>query len=822
VLAIQLRGAHGDVSVPLAVAGVALAWAFAAAAIVALVRRPENGTCRLLLAVCFAWLLGQLSASRDAAVYTIGEASGALVLAATAHLVLAYPAGVLRTRLDRVVVACGYALAICSNVVLLMLDPHPDCATCPTNVILVHRSRTAADAVNLVVNVAAVVLLGIVVAVVARRYRASTTVARRTIRPIGIAGGAALLLILIGFAASPFSDRVSRAFTVAALLLLITVPFWFVVGLLRSRLARGGVAQLLLDVRETATLEATEDALRRALNDPGVRLAAWVAERRGYVDRDGRTFELPEADVDRVTTAVSDDDGTPLAAIVHDRTLLDEPELVDGVAAAVRFALQRNRLQAELRARLDELQRERDFMRDVVNAAPAFFLVMDYDGRITRFNDRMATACGVVDDDTVRGRYWWDVFLVPEDAPAASTLTKAAATREQQHRFRAADGGELVVAWSLTPVSDSRGTPLLVLTGADVSDRVLKEAELRRERDFLRTVARATATLMCVVDADGVVTDRGVNPAFTAATGVTDAGAVGRPFWELVVAPDEIDRVRSAFADAVLWGAVDRFETRWHAAGGGELTVEWWVTPLAAAGSFLVAANDVTKRKRDENELRQSRARLLEAADAERRRLERNLHDGAQQRLVSLSLALRLVEQMLERDPHTAAEVLGAAAEELALALQELRELARGLHPAVLTDRGLAAALEALAERAPLPVEVEVELAERLPEPVEVAIYYVVSEALANVSKYAGASAAAVRVGCAAGMVAVEVSDDGAGGADPGGGSGLRGLVDRVEALEGRLRVDSPPGQGTRVLATIPVRELQTSEVWLAVPQDAG
>jgi signal transduction histidine kinase len=248
------------------------------------------------------------------------------------------------------------------------------------------------------------------------------------------------------------------------------------------------------------------------------------------------------------------------------------------------------------------------------------------------------------------------------------------------------------------------------------------------------------------------------------------------------------------------------------------------VTPLSSArpGSFLVAANDITKRKRDENELRQSRARLLEAADAERRRLERNLHDGAQQRLVSLSLALRLVEQMLERDPHTAAEVLGAAAEELALALQELRELARGLHPAVLTDRGLAAALEALAERAPLPVEVEVELAERLPEPVEVAIYYVVSEALANVSKYAGASAAAVRVGCAAGMVAVEVSDDGAGGADPGGGSGLRGLVDRVEALEGRLRVDSPPGQGTRVLATIPVRELQTSEVWLAVPQDAG
>src|SRR6478736_5681858 len=138
--------------------------------------------------------------------------------------------------------------------------------------------------------------------------------------------------------------------------------------------------------------------------------------------------------------------------------------------------------------------------------------------------------------------------------------------------------------------------------------------------------------------------------------------------------------------------------------------------------------------------------RLVEAADAERRRLERNLHDGAQQRLVSLSLALRLTDQMLPKDPTGARKILEAAMEELALALQELRELARGLHPAVLTDRGLEAGLEALADRAPLPVDVRVDVDERLPMAVEVAIYYVASEALTNVAKYAGATSAAIRV----------------------------------------------------------------------------
>jgi signal transduction histidine kinase len=213
----------------------------------------------------------------------------------------------------------------------------------------------------------------------------------------------------------------------------------------------------------------------------------------------------------------------------------------------------------------------------------------------------------------------------------------------------------------------------------------------------------------------------------------------------------------------------------------------------------------VTESKEQEAELRASRSRIVEAGDDERRRLERNLHDGAQQRLVSLSLALRLAQARLRDDPDGADQILTAAGEELTHALAELRELARGIHPAVLTDRGLAAALEALAARAPLPVELTADLDERLPGPVEAAAYYVVAEALTNVAKYAEASADEVSAQRHNGRVVVEVADDGVGGADPLLGSGLRGLADRVEALNGELEVESAAGTGTTVRAVIPL-----------------
>ena len=203
-------------------------------------------------------------------------------------------------------------------------------------------------------------------------------------------------------------------------------------------------------------------------------------------------------------------------------------------------------------------------------------------------------------------------------------------------------------------------------------------------------------------------------------------------------------------------------------------------------------------------DLRTSRTRAVEASLVERRRLERDLHDGAQQRLVALSLQLQLARTRLPADPDAAAEMLDAAGVELRQALEELRELARGIHPAILTDRGLDAALEALVARAPVPVEVCAIPEERLPSAVEAAAYFVVAESLTNVAKYAQAGHATVRVERRNGSAVVEVSDDGVGGADPARGSGLTGLADRLSAMDGRLRVVSPAGEGTIVTAEIP------------------
>jgi signal transduction histidine kinase len=229
--------------------------------------------------------------------------------------------------------------------------------------------------------------------------------------------------------------------------------------------------------------------------------------------------------------------------------------------------------------------------------------------------------------------------------------------------------------------------------------------------------------------------------------------------------------------------------------------------PFAFLGGLLrshVAYLDAELHARLE-ELRASRARLVEAGDAERRRLERDLHDGAQSRLVGLSLLLRQVRGRVDADPE-AASLLDRAQAELGTSLAELRELARGIHPAVLTERGLGPALSALAARAPVPVRIETDGDGRLPGPVEIAAYFVVSEALANVAKYAHATEATVAVRRDTGRVTVEVADDGVGGADASQGSGLRGLADRVAALDGTVSVESPAGRGTRLRVVIPCK----------------
>jgi signal transduction histidine kinase len=245
-------------------------------------------------------------------------------------------------------------------------------------------------------------------------------------------------------------------------------------------------------------------------------------------------------------------------------------------------------------------------------------------------------------------------------------------------------------------------------------------------------------------------------------------------------------------------------------AGAGD--VAWWAAfvatglmPFAFLGGLLrshVSHLDHELAERME-ELRASRARLVEAGDAARRRLERDLHDGAQARLVALALLLRTARGRVQEDAQLAS-LLDRAQEELRTSLGELRELARGIHPAVLTERGLEPALRSLVARAPVPVTVEATAAARLPAPVESAAYFVVSEALANVAKYARATHASVTVERANGHLTVEVADDGVGGADVTCGSGLRGLADRLAALDGTLSLESPAGGGTRLLAKIP------------------
>jgi PAS domain S-box-containing protein len=325
-------------------------------------------------------------------------------------------------------------------------------------------------------------------------------------------------------------------------------------------------------------------------------------------------------------------------------------------------------------------------------------------------------------------------------------------------------------------------------------DKLLVEVRARAQRYF--ALLQAMPDLMFRISREGsYLSYNAPNPR-----DLVEDEVVGKTLWDRL--PQELaDRVLTA-GRAALAGHPGVIEYSLDFEDG----TRHYEGRFAASGDdeFLMIVREITERKQQQQELEASRQRIVAAGDDARRKLERNLHDGAQQRLVSISLSLRLAQGQLEKSPAAAHEVLEASREELARALEELRELARGIHPAVLTDRGLEAALESLASRAPLPVEIDGPDAS-LPAPVEAAAYYVVSEALANVTKYAQASAVKVTVEQANGCAFVEVSDDGVGGADPERGSGLRGLADRVASLNGKLAIDSPPGAGTRVRAEIPL-----------------
>ena len=515
-------------------------------------RRPARRIGPLMVFFGFAWFASLWVYTSVSALYTIGQLVRPLFIAVLGHLLLAFPSGRLESGLPRAIIVAAYLnTTVLVTASALFLEPE---TANVRNLALVQPNGALSDGLRNVARGVGVALILTSLLLIARRWRRATPPWRRAVAPVlwvGAAAAAAGALRLLNDGLGRPLGRVEVVFFV----ILAAVPLASELGLLRSRLARGAVAQLVVELGQTKAPGQLRDALARALHDPSLALAYWLPDQRRYVDREGQPAELP-ANQSLLVTTIVERDGRRIAALVHDASLRDDPDLVEAVCAAAGLALENERLQAELRAHLDEL--------------------------------------------------------------------------------------------------------------------------------------------------------------------------------------------------------------------------------------------------------RASRVRIVEAADAERRRLERDLHDGTQQRLVSVSMALGLAESKLASDPEAARKILDETRNTLATALEELRELSQGIHPGILTERGLGPALQDLAYAAPVPIELSVPLERRLPPPVEAAAYYVVAEALTNVAKYASARAVSVSVTQRDGQALVEVRDDGVGGADRGRGSGLRGLTDRVEALGGQLLVESPPGRGTHLKAEIP------------------
>jgi len=340
---------------------------------------------------------------------------------------------------------------------------------------------------------------------------------------------------------------------------------------------------------------------------------------------------------------------------------------------------------------------------------------------------------------------------------------------------------------------------------------VRRRAEQKsRERDALtHAILSSALDAIIVMDAEGRVLEfnRGAENMF----GYASDDVLDQDMADLIVPPSLREAHRAGLVRYLRTGTGSYLDNRIEITGlranGEEFPVELTITQIDRIGAPVFAGfiRDITERKQAEEEIRASRARLVESADAERQRIERNLHDGAQQHLVALSLKLRLAAAAIQKNSERAQRLMNESYDDLQVALDELRELARGIHPALLTDRGLAAALVALAARSPLLVTITDTPQERLPESVEVAAYYVIAEGLTNVAKYAGVDEATVSVTSSPSIVVVEVADDGAGGASMNAGSGLRGLADRLEALGGRIDLQSEPGAGTRLRVEIPL-----------------
>jgi signal transduction histidine kinase len=821
---------HQDVPRLQAVLTALTGWSFVVAGLIARTRRPLNRIGLLLIAVGLTWFIGSgLMASSDSWLWTTGIALSAIPAGFLVHLLLAYPSGKLGSPWEGVVVVTGYVLVAFGNLIHIFFETDPlACDDCPSNAFLISRNDTAAALITGFVQVFAVTFLLAVVVTLIRRWRRSSPAARRTLTPVLLAGGTTLFLFAVSVGAQTVSLTLTDIAGWTAMVVLIAVPFLFLWGLLQSRLARAEISRALAD----GLAGGAQGWVRQLLHDPSAEvLYARTPPAEGYVDAVGRPRE-PTDEASRAVTRI-ERKGRALAAIVHDAALLEEPELLEQVAAAVGLEVERDK-------NLFALQASEWRSRALIDAMPDNMFRISADGVILDIQENPASD------------------LDPVEAKVGSSVYDYPVPRELVERVMAAgtlalQTGELqTIEWQLGDASDLHhqegrfmpsGEKEFFLVVRDVTAR--KQQEL--ERAALHRVALAVAAesrpehvFSLVAEEIGRVLGADSANLFRYERDGEETVSVGR--WNVPGAFSEPDGARfpmvGGAAGEIVYttGRPVRFELADlpAASEAAEHMRRMGVDSLVAApirvsgriwgviiarlnpphrfppgaeerlGAFTRLVSLALANEEARAEAAASRARLVSAGDEERRRLERNLHDGAQQRLVSLSLSLRLAQGKLESDPEAARELLAAAGLELNVALEELRELARGIHPAVLTNRGLGPALESLADRAPLPVELELPRDERLPGRVEAAAYYVVSEALANVAKYADASCATVRVADRNGYAVVEVVDDGVGGADPRRGSGLRGLTDRIEALDGTLSVNSRPGTGTQIRAEIP------------------
>jgi PAS domain S-box-containing protein len=806
-LSLVLTSVHEENPVFTATAFMVMAWSFILGGIVAWMRRPDNGFGRLMTAVGMAVFFGALGTANESIPFTIGYAFGGLFIAIFIHALLAFPRGYLETRLVYGIVTTAYLILTAGSFLSTLFDDVSDnCPECPANAFLIVDSPTAVDVINTILVIAGVPALAASLYVFWRRWHAASRPIRRILAPVYVSAGVTLALLAVTLLVGAAFQEAGNVLFWIVIVSFAAVPLAFIVGLLSGRLARAGVGQLVLDLGKPHAPGELREALARALGDPTLRLAYWIPDTRSFADIEGNPIELPEPDGEELVTMV-EREGRTVAALIHHRSLEEDPLLVESAAATAALALESERRHAAL-------AKAQARNRALLDAVPDLMFRMTREGVYLEYKGRAEDLA--VPPDQLIGASAHDILPKDVADPLVEGIRRAIDTGEivtgeyrleldgrlRDFEARIVKAGEEAVLIVREFTERNSAQAELERLHVELQQR---HRELEHERDFASTVVDSTPSLLCLVTPGGYIVR--FNHSLVQLSGRRDDDLTkGNAFWDVFIAPEEREIVRERLLEVAEEGGSGEYESTWITADGQRYTVAWSTTPLRddkGHPRLLICGVDITERKSYEDELRRSRARLVEASDIERRRLERNLHDGAQQRLVSLSLALRLAQARIAEDPEGADRLLTQAAEELSQALEELRELARGIHPAILSDRGLGPALEALAARSPLVIDMEM-VEERLPEPVEAAAYYVVSEALANVAKYAEASSVAVSIARVNGRAVVEIADDGIGGADPTRGSGLRGLVDRVEALDGDLEVESSPGSGTRIRAVIP------------------